>query len=91
MQIPFVGFQPIRTSEHMAAAGTTLHHSSPCICEQIVNFLILEKPDPSLLRLCYTPFSTCRKVSILPLVKLKQIPFVTLHCLHPKMSVNPKM
>ena len=21
MQIPFVGFQPIRTSEHMAAAG----------------------------------------------------------------------
>ena len=22
MQIPFVGFQPIRTSEHMAAAGT---------------------------------------------------------------------
>lgn len=24
MQIPFVGFQPIRTSEHMAAAGETL-------------------------------------------------------------------
>lgn len=23
MQIPFVGFQPIRTSEHMAAAGKT--------------------------------------------------------------------
>ena len=22
MQVPFVGFQPIRTSEHMAAAGT---------------------------------------------------------------------
>ena len=21
MQVPFVGFQPIRTSEHMAAAG----------------------------------------------------------------------
>jgi hypothetical protein len=22
MQVPFVGFQPVRTSEHMAAAGT---------------------------------------------------------------------
>ena len=22
MQVPFVGFQPLRTSEHMAAAGT---------------------------------------------------------------------
>ena len=25
MQIPFVGFQPIRTSEHMAAAGETIN------------------------------------------------------------------
>ena len=24
MQVPFVGFQPIRTSEHMAAAGLLL-------------------------------------------------------------------
>ena len=24
MQVPFVGFQPIRTSEHMAAAGRVL-------------------------------------------------------------------
>lgn len=29
MQIPFVGFQPIRTSEHMAAAGKTEHLSMP--------------------------------------------------------------
>jgi dolichyl-diphosphooligosaccharide--protein glycosyltransferase len=28
MQIPFVGFQPVRTSEHMAAAGTFSHASS---------------------------------------------------------------
>ena len=26
MQIPFVGFQPIRTSEHMAAAGVVFIH-----------------------------------------------------------------
>ena len=24
MQVPFVGFQPLRTSEHMAAAGKVL-------------------------------------------------------------------
>ena len=28
MQIPFVGFQPVRTSEHMAAAGLYLCKSS---------------------------------------------------------------
>ena len=26
MQIPFVGFQPTRTSEHMAALGNSWHH-----------------------------------------------------------------
>jgi len=26
MQIPFVGFQPIRTSEHMASAGEICYH-----------------------------------------------------------------
>jgi dolichyl-diphosphooligosaccharide--protein glycosyltransferase len=29
MQVPFVGFQPIRTSEHMAAAGMTFIFLSP--------------------------------------------------------------
>lgn len=29
MQIPFVGFQPIRTSEHMAAAGESLPFRAP--------------------------------------------------------------
>ena len=29
MQIPFVGFQPIRTSEHMAAAGETINRFIP--------------------------------------------------------------
>lgn len=29
MQIPFVGFQPIRTSEHMAAAGKKIEYLLP--------------------------------------------------------------
>lgn len=33
MQVPFVGFQPIRTSEHMAAAGKT-SSSCPNFCHQ---------------------------------------------------------
>lgn len=33
MQVPFVGFQPIRTSEHMAAAGLLLLIST---CKQTV-------------------------------------------------------
>ena len=28
MQIPFVGFQPVKTSEHMASAGLNLNNSA---------------------------------------------------------------
>ena len=28
MQVPFVGFQPVRTSEHMAALGMSTLHST---------------------------------------------------------------
>ena len=28
MQIPFVGFQPVKTSEHMASAGLNLYYIS---------------------------------------------------------------
>jgi hypothetical protein len=31
MQIPFVGFQPIRTSEHMAASGNVLKSDNACL------------------------------------------------------------
>ena len=32
MQVPFVGFQPIRTSEHMAAAGLSANISMLLNC-----------------------------------------------------------
>jgi hypothetical protein len=31
MQIPFVGFQPIRTSEHMAASGNVFKSDNACL------------------------------------------------------------
>lgn len=37
MQVPFVGFQPLRTSEHMAAAGIVVvylfHYTKCCTVE----------------------------------------------------------
>ena len=42
MQVPFVGFQPIRTSEHMASAGmidyenySLLYSTCTCSCPDI--------------------------------------------------------
>lgn len=50
MQIPFVGFQPIRTSEHMAAAGKKMKllHPTACLMQENVKhlqpcFFVLEK------------------------------------------------
>lgn len=41
MQIPFVGFQPIRTSEHMAASGKTFHHGFFSSCSSAsLNFSV---------------------------------------------------
>lgn len=48
MQIPFVGFQPIRTSEHMAAAGKkTVCLQTACTAKESLKplclcFLVLE-------------------------------------------------
>lgn len=65
MQIPFVGFQPIRTSEHMAAAGKktqclllnsqTLADLFPCVRKNLVltNQIVKEKK---------VLFSICREV-----------------------------
>ena len=55
MQVPFVGFQPIRTSEHMAAAGKDCqchrhcqcHHHCQChfyhncLCELLLHFSVV--------------------------------------------------
>ena len=40
MQIPFVGFQPIKTSEHMASAGMYIHI---CRINLVKNFTMLMK------------------------------------------------
>ena len=37
MQIPFVGFQPVRTSEHMAAAGI-VHSIRSSFC--LIHFMV---------------------------------------------------
>ena len=39
MQIPFVGFQPVRTSEHMAAAGVFLLLNAYALLKYIQNFM----------------------------------------------------
>ncbi len=44
MQVPFVGFQPLRTSEHMAAAGVflllyayaALKYMQVCVCVRML-------------------------------------------------------
>lgn len=60
MQIPFVGFQPIRTSEHMAASGTllnihTLHLSFTFLYLQI---RVVRRSCAKTL-LCATEFTLC--------------------------------
>ena len=39
MQIPFVGFQPVRTSEHMASAGVFLLLNAYAFLKYIQNFM----------------------------------------------------
>ena len=40
MQIPFVGFQPVKTSEHMASAGN--EHWLQCIWVMSDNFIQID-------------------------------------------------
>ena len=48
MQIPFVGFQPIKTSEHMASAGITQYMNLSCsrlhlmiFCTSVITWLYM--------------------------------------------------